>query len=178
MNRTEVALRTPMRRRVLLGAVVALLAAGAFPLQVAAAPALEKLVVRDHRYAYTEVVTDDACGDIAGGQGLRAGTFSLVENGHRTLWVYENSFLFVDVENGTYSYDFDDPSIPDVSGIRYTSPTRYILTKSGNENYTENQVEFVPGAPGGIRIEICVNIHWHDGLPFIEREVFNVTGCP
>ena len=135
-------------------------------------------MVRDHRYAYTEVVTDDACGDVAGGQGLRSGTFSLVENGHRTLWVYEDSFLFVDVENGTYDYDFDDPSIPDVSGVRYTSPTRYLLTKSGNENYTENQVEFVPGAPGGIRIWICVNVHWRDGLPYIEREVFNVTGCP
>lgn len=172
----------PARRpRVLRVALIALggtLLAAGVPGVAAAAPAIEKYVFRDHRYEYVEVVTDDACGDIAGGQGLRAGTFSLVENGHRTLWVYEDHFLFIDVENGVYSYDFDDPSIPDISGVRYTSPTRYVLTRSGNEMYTENQVEFLPGSPDGIRIRIRVNFQWRDGLPFIEREVFEVTGCP
>jgi hypothetical protein len=167
--------RRPRGILIALGVVLLL---GALPGIASAAPAVEKYVFRDHRLEYVEVVTDDACGEIAGGQGLRAGTFYLVENGHTTLWVYEDSFLFIDVENGTYTYDFDDPSIPDVSGIRYTSPTRYVLTKSGNENYTENQVEFLPGFPGGLRIEIRINVHWRDGLPFIEREVFNVTGCP
>ena len=178
MNPTAIALRTPTHRRVLLEAALAVLAAGALPLHAAAAPPLERIVVRNHQLEYTEVVTDDVCGDVSGGLGLRSGTFHLVETGHFMLWFFEDSFLLSDVENGTYSYDFDDPSIPDVSGYRNTSPTTYVLTKSGNENYIENQVEFLPGVPGGIRIQFRISVHWRDGVPSVEREYFNVTGCP
>ena len=165
----------PRGLQVALGAVLLLCA---LPGIASAAPPLERIVIRTHQVEYTQVVTDDVCGDVAGGQGLRSGTFSLVETNSTKIWIYEDMFHLVDVENGTYSYDFDDPTIPDVSGYRNTSPTQFILTKSGNENLVENQVEFLPGVPGGIRIHFRLNVHWRDGVPYVEREYFNVTGCP
>jgi len=139
---------------------------------------IERIVERDHQTVKVQVVTDDVCGDLAGGQGLRSGTFTLVETGHRTITIYEDRFHVVDVENGTYSYDFDDPSIPDVSGYRYASPFIVFATKNDDVIVMENQHEFLPGQPDGIRIWFRYHLTWKDDAPFVEREFFKVTGCP
>jgi hypothetical protein len=165
------------RTRTIPIAIVTVLLLG-IPASAAASGPIERIVERSHKQEYTEVVTDDVCGDLDGGQGLRSGTFYLVETGHRRITVYEDRFQVVDVENGTYSYDFDDPSIPDISGYRYTSPFSLVVNKNDGVLITENQHEFLPGQPDGIRIWFRYHLTWMDDAPVVEREFFKVTGCP
>jgi hypothetical protein len=139
---------------------------------------IERIVERDHRIEILQVVSDDVCGDVGGGLGLRSGVFRMVETGHRHISIYEDRYHVVDVENGTYSYDFDDPSIPDVYGYRYTSPFSLVVTKGENVLVTENQHEMLPGSPDGIRISFRYHLTWRDGRPQVEREFFAVSGCP
>ena len=148
------------------------------PAQVLAAEPTEQIRVRDHQIEYVQVVTDDVCGDVGGGQGLRAGTFRIVETGHFFITFFEDQVRVSDVETGTYSYDFDDPSIPDVSGYRYTSPLSAVITKNQDLILTENQHEHLPGSPNGITVSFRLHVTWHDGEPIVVREFFNVTGCP
>ena len=165
------------RNRRALG-TIALLATLALPAPVAAAPPVERIIEREHRTEIVQVVTDDVCGDLNGGHGLRSGTFRLIETGHRHITVYDDRFHVVDVENGTYSYDFDDPLIPDVSGYRYTSPFALVVNKNDSVIVMENQIEFLPGHPDGIRIAFRYHLTWHNGEPVVERVFFSVTGCP
>jgi hypothetical protein len=150
----------------------------ALPAQVLAAGPTERIRIRDHKAEFVQVVTDDVCGDVGGGLGLRAGTFTIVETGHFFVTSFEDQVRVSDVETGTYSYDFDDPSIPDVSGYRYTSPFSAVITKNEDLILTENQHEFLPGSPNGITISFRLHVTWHDGEPIVEREFFKVTGCP
>jgi hypothetical protein len=148
------------------------------PAPVLAAGPTERIRVRDHKAEFVQVVTDDVCGDVGGGQGLRAGTFTLVETGHFFVTSFEDRVRVSDVETGTYSYDFDDPSIPDVSGYRYTSPFTAVINRNEDLILTENQHEHLPGSPNGITVSFRVHVTWHDGEPIVEREFFKVTGCP
>ena len=91
---------------------------------------------------------------------------------------FEDRVRVSDVETGTYSYDFDDPSIPDVSGYRYTSPFTAVVNKNENLILSEHQHEHLPGSPNGITISFRFHVTWHDGEPIVEREFFKVTGCP
>ena len=146
--------------------------------QVLADGPTERIRVRDHKAEFVQVVTDDVCGDVGGGQGLRAGTFTIVETGHSFVTSFEDRVRVSDVETGTYSYDFDDPSIPDVSGYRYTSPFTAVVNKNEDLILTENQHEHLPGSPNGITVSFRLHVTWHDGEPIVEREFFKVTGCP
>jgi len=101
-----------------------------------------------------------------------------VETGNTTITVFADRFQVIDVENGTYSYDVDDPSIPDVSGYRYTSPFKVVANKTDNVLVTEILQEHLPGHPDGIRIWFRHHLTWKDDAPVVEREFFNVTGCP
>ena len=148
------------------------------PAQVLAAPPIERIMDRHHRTEIVQVVTDDVCGDVAGSQGLRSGTFSLVETGHWFITLTEDGFHVSDVETGTYSYDFDDPAIPDVSGYHYVSPFTAVFTRNDNLIVMENQHEFLPGSPDGIRIWFRYHLTARDDVPIVEREFFKVTGCP
>ena len=148
------------------------------PAQVLAAGPTEQIRTRDHKAEYVQVVTDDVCGDVGGGLGLRAGTFTLVETGHFFLTSFEDRVRVSDVETGTYSYDFDDPAIPDVSGYRYTSPFTAVVNRNEDLILTENQHEHLPGSPNGITVSFRFHVTWHGGEPIVEREFFNVTGCP
>ena len=159
-------------------AVALLVLALVVPAQVLAAGPTEQIRVRDHKAEYVQVVADDVCGDVGGGQGLRAGTFRIVETGHFFITSFEDGVRVSDVETGTYSYDFDDPSIADVSGYRYTSPFAAVINKNEDLILTENQHEFLPGSPNGITISFRIHVTWHDGEPIVEREFFKVTGCP
>ena len=108
--------------------IVITLAAGllfGIPASAAAGGPVERIVDRHHKTEIVEVVTDDVCGDVGGGLGLRSGVFRMVETGHTQITDFGDRFQVIDVENGTFSYDFDDPSIPDVSGYRYTSPLKF-----------------------------------------------------
>ena len=145
---------------------------------VSASPPIQRLVETTHKAEYDQVVTDDVCGDLAGSQGLRSGVFHLVETGQRRITWFEDRLQAVDIENGTYSYDFDDPTIPDVSGYRYVSPTSVVINKNDNVIVTENQREFLPGHPDGITIQFRYHVTWQDDEPIVEREFFKVTGCP
>ena len=110
--------------------------------------------------------------------GLRAGTFTIVETGHSFVTSFEDRVRVTDVETGTYSYDFDDPSIPDASGYRYSSPFTAVVNKNEDLILTENQHEYLPGSPNGITVSFRLHVTWHDGEPIVEREFFKVTGCP
>jgi len=148
------------------------------PASAAASAPVERIVERHHQTEIIEVVTDDVCGDVSGGLGLRSGVFAMVETGHTQITVFANRFQVVDVETGTYSYDFDDPSIPDVSGYRYTSPFSAVVNKNDNVLITQILHEHLPGSPDGIRIWERWHLTWKDGAPFVERYFFKVTGCP
>ena len=128
----------------------------ALPAQALAGQPIEQIVDRHHRIEIVQVVTDDVCGDVAGSQGLRSGTFTNVETGHTFITWTEDGFHVTDVETGTYSYDFDDPSIPDVSGYHYVSPFTAVFTRNDNLIVMEDQHEFLPGSPDGIRIWVPV----------------------
>jgi hypothetical protein len=147
------------------------------PASATASSPIERIVERDHKTEIVQVVTDDICGEIYGPPGRGAGTLHIVETGHRTISIYEDRFHVVDVENGTYWYDYDDPAIPDVSG-RYVSPFSLVVTKSENLIIMENLHEFLPGDPDGIRIWFRYHLTWKDDAPVVERDFFNVTGCP
>lgn len=148
------------------------------PASAAASGPVERIVERHHKTEIVEVVTDDVCGDIGGGLGLRSGVFRSVETGHTQITIYADRFQVIDVENGTYSYDFDDPSIPDVSGYRYTSPLTIVVNKNDNVLITQILHEHLPGTQDGIRIWERWHLTWKDGAPFVERYFFKVTGCP
>ena len=148
------------------------------PAEVLAGGPTERIRVRDHKAEFVQVVTDDVCGDVGGGQGLRAGTFTIVETGHTFVTSFEDRVRVSDVETGTYSYDFDDPAIPDVAGYRYTSPFTAVVNKNEDLILTENQHEHLPGSPNGITVSFRLHVTWHDGEPIVERDFFNVTGCP
>jgi hypothetical protein len=147
------------------------------PASSLAGQTIERVVERHHQLEIVEAVTDDVCGDVAGGEGLRSGVFTNIETGHQYITVWEDKAQFLDFETGTYSYDFDDPSIPDVSGYHYTSPLRFMLTKGQNVVFMENQHEFLPGSPNGIRIWYRYHATWQGDTPIVEREFFKVTGC-
>jgi hypothetical protein len=148
------------------------------PASAAASGPIERTVERHHKSEIIEVVTDDACGDVGGSLGLRSGVFRMIETGHTKITIYEDRFQVIDVENGIYSYDFDDPSIPDVAGIRYTSPLSAVVNKNDNVLITQILHEHVPGSPDGFRIWERWHLTWKDGAPFVERYFFKVTGCP
>ena len=175
-NRASLSRKMRRSKQIQIMAMVVL--ALVLPAHVLAAGPTERIRVRDHRTEYVQVVTDDVCGDVGGGQGLRAGTFTLVQTGHFFVTSFEDRVRVSDVETGTYSYDFDDPSIPDVSGYRYTSPFAAVVNRNEDLILTENQHEFLPGSPNGITISFRLHVTWHDGEPIVQREYFNVTGCP
>ena len=161
--------------------IVITLAAGlllGLPANVAAGGPVERTFERHHKTEIVEVVTDDVCGDVGGGLGLRSGVFRNLETGHTKITIFEDRFQVIDVENGTYSYDFDDPSIPDVFGYHYTSPLNIEANKNEDVLITQNLHEHLPGSPDGIRIWERWHLTWKDGAPFVERYIFKVTGCP
>lgn len=147
------------------------------PASAAASEPIERIVERDHKTEIVQVVSDDICGEVFGPPGRGAGTLYIVETGHRTITVYEDRFHVVDVEVGTYWYDYDDPAIADVAG-RYVSPFDLMVTKGENVIVMENLHEFLPGSPDGIRIWFRYHLTWNDDAPVVEREFFKVTGCP
>ena len=147
------------------------------PASAAASGPVERIVERHHKTEIVEIVTDDVCGDVGGGLGLRFGVFRNVER-PPTITVFEDRFQVVDVENGTYSYDFDDPSIPDVAGYRYTSPFNLVVNKNDNVLVTQILHEHLPGSPDGIRFWERWHLTWKDGAPFVERYFWRSRGAP
>jgi len=161
--------------------IVITLAAGllsGIPANAAASGPVERIVERHHKSEIVEVVTDDVCGEVGGALGLRSGVYRQVENGHTTITDFGDRFHFIDVETGMFSYDFDDPSIPDVSGYRYTSPLSAVVDKNDDLHITQNLHEHLPGHPDGITVSERWHLTWKDGAPFVERYFFKVTGCP
>jgi hypothetical protein len=147
------------------------------PAGVAASGPIERIVERDHKTHIVQVVDDDVCGDVFGPAGRGAGTLHITETGHRQITVYEDRYHVVDVENGTFFYDYDDPTLADVTS-RYVSPFSLVVNKGDDVHIMENQHEFVPGQPDGVRLWFRYHLTWRDDAPVVEREFFNVEGCP
>ena len=131
----------------------------------------------DHKTEIIQAVDDDICGEIFGPAGRGAGTLYLVETGHRTITIYADRYHVVDVETGSFLYDYDDPAIPDVRS-RYVSPFNLVVNKGEDMHVMENLHEFVPGDPDGIDIKFRYHLTWRNGEPIVEREYLGVTGCP
>ena len=147
------------------------------PASVVAGPPIERIVDREHRTEIVQAVDDDICGEIFGPAGRGAGTLYIVETGHRTITIYADRYHVVDVENGTFFYDYDDPAIPDVRS-RYASPFSLVVNKGEDVHIMENHHEFVPGEPDGIEIRFRYHLTWRQGEPVVEREYLGVAGCP
>ena len=158
--------------------MIMLILASVLPAQVLAGGPTQRIRVRDHKAEYVQVVTDDVCGESVAGRASAPGRSAIVETGHTFVTSFEDRVRVSDVETGTYSYDFDDPSIPDVSGYRYTSPFTAVVNKNEDIILTENQHEHLPGSPNGITVSFRLHVTWHNGEPIVEREFFKVTGCP
>src|SRR3712207_3002170 len=89
-----------LSRRVTIVALAASAVAALTLPGIALGAAPERFVFRDHKTPLEFHVTDDVCGDVAGGQGLRSGWFREIETGHRQFLVFEDSIHIVDVETG------------------------------------------------------------------------------
>jgi hypothetical protein len=153
-----------MRRLVLIGLVLpALLVA-----TPASAARPETWTVVDHDVTFTEEFPDDICGDRA-----NTTTFTRkVEQVHLTAH-RDGTFTYHDVAVVTYTSDYVDPSIPDVTG-RLTEVNRFTFTRGEVFTATTTFHDFF----GDVRIFVRFHLTDVGGTIRVEREVLDVSGCP
>jgi hypothetical protein len=114
----------------------------------------------------TEYFPDDICGP-------RAGWTTFVTSSHLVVTDLGDSVHVAFGERGTYSTDFDDPSIPDYTS-RFTDAQHFNITRGGTVVFTEQWRDF----PGTIRIHEHIVFVEVDGDVRIDSDVLSVTGCP
>jgi hypothetical protein len=157
------------RRLVPIGAAVFAVTATVLVTAAPAGAAAATFTVVDHGTSFTQSFPDDICGE-------RASTTTFtrtVEQTHLTTRS-DGTFAYHDVTVFTYTSDYVDPSLPDVSG-RGTEVNNFVLTPGGT---------FIVSLPfhdffGDVRIHVKVHLTLlADGTVAVEREVLDVTGCP
>ena len=131
----------------------------------AGAPTRMKEII--HKFTHTEVFSDDICGDRSS-----VDTFTVTSRFIATEFE-DGTFNVVYGETGTYTTDFDDPSIDDHTS-KFTEAGHVRLTKGGTFVWTEQFHDF----PGTIQIRSRVVLVEVDGELKVNREVLSVTGCP
>jgi len=114
----------------------------------------------------TEHFPDDICGP-------RAAWWTFVSSSHLVVTDLGDSIHVVYGETGTYSADFDDPSIPDYTS-RFTDAQHFNITRGGTVVFTEQWRDF----PGTIQIHEHIVFVEVDGDVRIDSDVLSVTGCP
>jgi hypothetical protein len=114
----------------------------------------------------TEYFPDDICGP-------RAGWTTFVTSTHLVITDLGDSIHVAYGERGTYTTDFDDPSIADYSS-RFTDAQHFNVTRGGTVQFTEQWRDF----PGTIRIHEHIVFVEVDGDVRIDRDEVTFTGCP
>lgn len=148
-----------------LVALVPVLLAGASP--VAAAPPSGATVV-NHNTTFSQVFPDDICGP-------RANTTTFTRKMEQVKYSEraDGSFVYRDVAVVTYVSDFVDPGLQDLTG-RLTEVNQFVLTPGSTFVGTTTFHDFL----GDIRIFVRSHFTVVDGRVVVDREVFQVTGCP
>jgi hypothetical protein len=85
----------------------------------------------------------------------------------------DGSFSFNFIDTGTYHVDYVDPALAD-QNAQWTEAVHVTLTTGG----TFMVSVALNSREGGIRILERFHLTERDGRPIVEREIFNVIGCP
>jgi hypothetical protein len=158
---------------VILGTVIAGALIGAVALlpafvEPASAAGARPVITREsqHKFVKTLYFPDDICGP-------RAGWTTFVVTDHLVTTDLGDSIHVVFEEHGTYSVDYDDLAIEDLTS-QFTDAQHFNITRGGTVVYTEQFHDF----PGTIRIKVHLVFVEVDGEVRVDRIVDSVTGCP
>lgn len=121
-----------------------------------------------HDVTFSLDFPDDACGPRANTTTYTYNTLQL----HETAKA-DGTFTFHEVIAATYLSDFVDPAIPDSAG-RFTEVNNFTVTHGGTVITSTTAHDFL----GTVRIFFRLHVTEVKGNPVVEREVFEVTGCP
>ena len=133
----------------------------------AARPYVQTIV--DRGVVVTEYFPDDICGP----RGSTTTFTHRVQQSHLTEHP-DGSFTYHDVSVFTYTADYDDPALPDLTGSA-TEVNHYTLTPSEGFLISTTYHDLV----GDLRIFERVNLKIRpDGTLVVDRAVLDVTGCP
>ncbi|KRF38401.1 hypothetical protein [Terrabacter sp. Soil810] len=136
-------------------------------LPVPVASASPRTVV-EHNVVLTVPFPDDICGPRA-----NLTTFTRKVEQSQFIPGSDGSFSYRDVAAVTYSVDFVDPSIPDVTG-RLTEVNHYVLTPAGTFTGSTTYHDFF----GDVRIFVrFTGVQVGDTI-VVDRTVESVSGCP
>lgn len=148
---------------VVLAVPMILLGAGA---ATAARPEVSTVV--QHDVTFTASFPDDICGPRA-----NTTTFTGTVDQVHYLARADGTFLYRDVAVVTYVADYDDPTLPDLSG-RLTEVNHFVLTPGDTFNGTTTFHDFA----GDLRIFVRVHVTEVKGSVVVNREFVSFTGCP
>jgi hypothetical protein len=151
-----------------LMAIVLVLPAVLVSARPATAAQVEAWTEVHHDETFTATWPDDIC-------GLRANTTTYtrkVEQIHLTS-LGDGTFSYHDVAAVTYVSDYVDPALPDLFG-RLTEVNHFVFHPGQTILATTTYHDFY----GEIRIFYRYHLTAINGVPVVEREVNDVTGCP
>ena len=111
---------------------------------------------------------DDICGPRSG-----FATYTVTVTQQQFVELADGSWSYRTVELISYSGDYDDPALPDVTG-RLTAVYKYNLTPGDTFIASEPFHEFF----GDVKIWWKYHLTIVDGEPVVERFVVDWTGCP
>lgn len=138
-------------------------------LAATATASTDTVTVVEHGTTFTAFFPDDICGDRAS-----TTTFTrLVEQSHLTQRA-DGSFSYHDVGVFTYTSDYVDPDLPDLTG-QGTEVNHYVLTPGDTFIASNPFHDFF----GDVHIHVKVHLTVRpDGTAVVDRDVLKVTGCP
>ncbi len=132
-----------------------------------AAPSDGRTVV-DHDVTYSEYFDGDICGLAA---NLTTWTAQTAQQ--QFLQRQDGSWLYREVSVVTYTSDYVDPSLPDLTG-RLTEVNHYNLTPGDTFVASEPFHDFF----GDVKIWWRYHLTVVDGEPVVERFIVDWVGCP
>jgi hypothetical protein len=121
-----------------------------------------------HNVTYSEYYPDDICGPRA---VLATYTAKVIQQ--KFLERPDGSWNYHEVDVVTYTADYDDPSLPDVTG-KLTEVNNYNLTPGDNYIVSGTFHEFF----GDVKIWERYHLTVVKGEPVVERYFVDWVGCP
>ena len=134
----------------------------------ASAAAADGRTVVDHDVTHSAYFPDDICGPRASFITFTARTAQ-----QQFLPRRDGTWLYREVSVVTYTSDYDDPSLPDVTG-RLTEVNHYNLTPGNTFIANEPFHDFF----GDVKIWWKYHLTVVDGSPVVERSIVDWVGCP
>ena len=155
----------PIRRFAVTAAALMLSSLAAVPV-AAAADSVDHVRDGRHHEIRTVYYPDDICGP-------RSGWTTYDVTWQVRITDFGDTYHVSYVETGTYETDFDNPTIDDYSS-QFTEAAQVSLTKGGVAVTTNMFHDF----PGSIMIRTRLVLVEKDGTVLVDRDVFDVSGCP